>query len=101
MSVAGFRASMYEGAAHLAALEAKNYKLADRLAEREAEIDNWAIEIEQQQEYIDLLENQVIASMTEDEPIPFLPADPEEQRRRDTTAADGSRAMIYRTNGQP
>lgn len=64
--------------------------------EQNHEILTLTSEIARQQEYIDLLENQVIVMMTEDEPVPFLPVDPEEQRRRDATAADGSRAMIYR-----
>lgn len=31
-----------------------------------------------------------------DEPVPFLPVDPEEQRRMNTVASDGQQAMIYR-----
>lgn len=51
-------------------------------------------------EYIELLENQILAMVEDpDQPVPFLPVDPEEQRRRDVQASDGEQCMIYRTNG--
>jgi hypothetical protein len=34
--------------------------------------------------------------LSTDEPVPFLPADPEEQRRLDAKASDGTQCMIYR-----
>jgi hypothetical protein len=33
-----------------------------------------------------------------EDPIPFLPVDPEEQRRLDAKASDGTQCMIYRSN---
>jgi hypothetical protein len=60
-------------------------------------MSDYAAEIARLQEYIELLENQVISMMAED-PIPFLPVDPEEQRRLDAKASDGTQCMIYRSN---
>jgi hypothetical protein len=58
-------------------------------------MSDYAAEIARLQEYIELLENQVISMMAED-PIPFLPVDPEERRRLDAKASDGTQCMIYR-----
>lgn len=57
-------------------------------------------ELARLREYIELLENQILAMVEDpDQPVPFLPVDPEEQRRRDVQASDGEQCMIYRTNG--
>jgi hypothetical protein len=68
----------------------QTYTLRDHIAELETLLAKQA-------EYIELLENQVISMMAED-PIPFLPVDPEEQRRLDAKASDGTQCMIYRSN---
>jgi hypothetical protein len=64
---------------------------------RESVVEPLQAEIAKLREYIELLENQVISMMAED-PIPFLPVDPEEQRRLDAKASDGTQCMIYRSN---
>ena len=71
---------------------------ADHHLQGEKQIAEYERRINLLNEYIDLLENQVIAMMS-DEPVPYLPVDPEEQRRRDVQASDGEQCMIYRTNG--
>jgi hypothetical protein len=63
-----------------------------------AQATSYERQLAEQAEYIELLENQVIVAMTVDEPVPFLPVDPEEQRRRDVQASDGEQCMIYRSN---
>jgi hypothetical protein len=60
-----------------------------------AQATSYERQLAEQAEYIELLENQVISMMAED-PIPFLPVDPEEQRRLDAKAPDGTQCMIYR-----
>jgi hypothetical protein len=60
-----------------------------------AQATSYERQLEGLREYIELLENQVISMMAED-PIPFLPVDPEEQRRLDAKASDGTQCMIYR-----
>jgi hypothetical protein len=60
-----------------------------------AQATSYERQLAEQAEYIELLENQVISMMAED-PIPFLPVDPEEQRRLDAKASDGTQCMIYR-----
>jgi hypothetical protein len=62
---------------------------------RESVVEPLQAEIAKLREYIELLENQVISMMAED-PIPFLPVDPEEQRRLGAKASDGTQCMIYR-----
>jgi hypothetical protein len=62
-----------------------------------AQATSYERQLAEQAEYIELLENQVISMMAED-PIPFLPVDPEEQRRLDAKASDGTQCMIYRSN---
>jgi hypothetical protein len=76
--------------------------MAYEISELEADVEALLVmdalqqeKIAKQAEYIELLENQVISMMAED-PIPFLPVDPEEQRRLDAKASDGTQCMIYR-----
>jgi hypothetical protein len=75
-----------------------DYVLVPSPEATEIMVDALQGELARLREYIELLENQVIVAMTVDEPVPFLPVDPEEQRRLDAKASDGTQCMIYRSN---